>query len=276
MLPTQTLAKMTMEMADPAADLVLKRSGVCSQVVIPNQLLRDDEVNIGFGLNRSEKTIMLKQGDGLVTLTDEIGIGQFTCIDILFITKELACVELKSGSMFLKNAKGIEYGFDDGGHLIRNLKGVRWVDVKYLHEICESKIIGTYHTDATDARGYLANAVFNVTMTYKENSPSVAKSSGCYSNTTYKVTAIYNTIALGEFEFTVFEKVEPVKRAYLAEVYHKDEDELLDELSEQADIDAIEASELAEMFDDDDEEVPEDMYAGMMDESDTEDGDWFE
>lgn len=276
MLPTERLSKMIMDMPDDTADLVLKRRGVCSQVVIPNQVLKDNVVNIGFGLNRSEKTIVLKQGEGLVTLTDEIGISKFTCVDILFITNDIACVELKSGSMFLKNANGVEYGFDDGGHLIRNLKGVKWVDLNSLYDICKDKIISAYHTDAADALNYVANAVFNMTLKYTENSPSVAKSTGCYSNTYYGVTAIYNTIALGEFEFTVFEKVEPVKRSYMADIWHKDEDELLDELSEQADLEALEDEEVAGLFGEDDEDASDELYESMTEPPLESDEGWFE
>lgn len=276
MLPTQKLSKIIAEMPDPAADLVLKRRGVCSQVVIPNQLLRDDEVNIGFGLNRAEKTIVLKKGEGLVTLTDEVGISQFTCVDILYVTNEVACVELRSGSLFLRNSKGIEYGFDDGGHLIRSVKGVKWVSIKHLYDVCKDKVIGAYHTDALDALDYLANGVFNMTLEYTENSPSVAKSTGCYNSTHYKVSAIYNTIALGEFEFTVFERIEPEPKSYMSMFGVKDEDEILDALSEQADREALENSELAELFGEDDEDAADELYDEMLEPEEESGGGWFE
>lgn len=280
MLPTQKIMQMVMEMSDNTADMVLNRRGVCSKVIIPNAALRDDMVNIDFGLNREEKVILLKSGDGLVTVTDELGIGKFTNIDILFINSNLACVELKSGCLYLKNAKGIEYGLDDGCHLLRDTSNVCWVTIQALFKICKSKIVGAYHTDEADAENYIYNAVFNMTLTHEVYSPATAKRAGCYSTTTYVVSAIYNTIALGEFEFTVFEKVAPVKRSYMDAIWgkSKDEEEMYEDLTEQDALKAHEAMEdagVAQLFSEDDGEPLDGLYDDMLDE-DEEDGDWFE
>ena len=284
MLPTQKLTKLIEAMPQTDADLTLTRKGVCSKVLIPNTLLHDNVVNLGFGLNRNDKTIVLKQGEGFVTVSDEIGVSDFTCVDLLFIDSNTACIELKSGSMYFKNAKGVPYGLDDGGHLIRKVEHTEWVKVSFLYEICSRKVTGVFNPQLSDVRDYVMNGVYNITMTHEENTPSRAKSTGCCNRTTYAVTALYTTIALNEFEFTVFEKLPPVKRSYLWEQLHKndkDEDELLDEAVERADEEAAEEMALAgmfedltdeELFDEEDDYIPEDEN-GYLDDDDT---GWFE
>lgn len=279
MLPTVKLSGLISQIPASSDSLVLSRSrGVVKTLTITRNLLGDNVVGLSFGLDTSTHVLQIKEGDSYIALTDEIGVGRYSNINILFIDEGLICVELKEGSLYLKNSSGVVYGFDDGGTLIRSSDKVIWVPVSSLYEYVEDRVMGSFNTSKRETKDYVYNMVANMTITHQVNSPSQVKTSNCFTNTVYKVNSLYTAVACGEFDFVKYEKVVTPKLNIWQEMElskPKDRDDLSME-----ELEALEAEEYAkyreekdldaagELFEEDEDEYfddDEDVYEGGED-----------
>ena len=192
----------------PNADgsITLNRpAGVCKALTIPATYLAESAVDCTFLPNAETKQLEVSSGETVLTLADEIGIKGGLDFEITFINENTALIELVDGVLYNKNASGVPFGFNPIGKLVRNTEDVKWLSVKELYQTVCDRFMRYYNVNAKEVVEYVYNATFKFSTSYEVCSKTERNRTGCYNSYRQRITDWTVTIAMGEFDFIVFE-----------------------------------------------------------------------
>ena len=189
-------------------------AGVCRTLTSPSEYLADSAVDCTFRPNAETRALEVSSGETVLTLADEIGIKGDLDFEITFINENTALVELVNGVLYNKNAVGAEFGFNAMGNLIRNTVDVKWLSVKELFKAVSDRLMHYYNVGAKEVVDYVYNATFKFSTSYEVCSKTERARTGCYNTYRQRISDWTVTIAMGEFDFIVFEPEEttPIQR----------------------------------------------------------------
>lgn len=177
--------------------VILKRSGVASEVIIPKELFNGN----GYDASIEGNAVVFEEGESVYVLTDSYGVQKNSSLEAnIFLVEGGAIFEILGGEIVLQASNGAYFTVDAYGEIeypdfggdLPEFRGV-----EYLEEVLPFHIVNHYGADKEDALEYVHNLMFSIVFTAEGGTQ---KAGACYS---HRVYSVYEDLGI-DFEFKNF------------------------------------------------------------------------
>ena len=193
---------------------VRRSNGVCKAFTIPKEFLPTSAVECAFAPIAATKQLQVCEGNVILTIADEIGIKDKADFDVTMLDGNKALIELVAGSIFVKNANDVAFGFNTTGNLIRDTSNVNWVKASELLDRMRMRLKTVYHVSDKGVDDYVYNVTMRFNTQYTVYTPAQAKEYGAGSTYRQSMPTWTDTISLKQFDLIEFDEEKPKRKVF--------------------------------------------------------------